>query len=140
MNGRKSSEMGTKALGKYGESKVLSELFKMNFDVYRPMTDTVGIDLVVRTKNGRFNEIQVKTREPRTTDKGEIFESHIFEPRDNYFLIYHLKDSEDFWVLPSKVFAEKATHIQSKKWRVWMNPKRLRELEKYKNNFEQLRG
>lgn len=137
MNGRKSS----KALGKYGESKVLSELFKRNFDVYRPMTDTVGIDLVVRTKNGRFNEIQVKTREPRTSDKGEIFESHIFEPRDNYFLIYHLKDSEDFWVLPSKVFVEKATHIHaSKKLRVWMNPKRLRELEKYKNNFEQLRG
>lgn len=140
MNRRKSFEMGTKTLGKYGESKVLSELFKRNLDVYLPMTDTVGIDFVVRTENGRFNEIQVKTREPRRTDKGQIFESPIFEPRNNYYLIYHLKESEDFWVLPSKVFAEKAIRIRNyNKWRVIMNPKRCRELEKYRNNFEQLR-
>ena len=48
--------------GKSVEHALISELLKRGLDVYLPVVDTHGIDILVRSRSGKTAEVQVKSR------------------------------------------------------------------------------
>lgn len=117
--------------GAIGENIVIGEFLRRGFDVYRPVVDR-GIDCIIRTVDGKFFEIQTKTR--HTTERGKYW----FQVRPNFFILcYQAKLSpEDFWIIPSAVF-QQYCHPKNNVCVLNLNPKHQRILEKYKNNFDQ---
>jgi len=89
--------------GKIGEYQFIGELLRRNLDVYLPIADIRGIDCVVRSKTGKYIEIQVKTRVTTGVGK-EIFEVKQFEPRDNSFLCVKERNGRSFGYFLRKFF------------------------------------
>jgi hypothetical protein len=80
--------------GKYCEHKIIAELIKREFEVFLPVVDDRGIDILIR-KNNKVIDIQVKGRQPR-----DIFNIKKFTPRDNYFFILVPSDKK-IYIIPS---------------------------------------
>lgn len=53
--------LSTKAIGTSAELYVAAKLIDLGLDVYAPLVDDRGVDLLVRRKDGSTDEIQVKT-------------------------------------------------------------------------------
>jgi len=124
--------------GKIGEYQFIGELLRRNLDVYLPIADIRGIDCVVRSKTGKFIEIQVKTRVTTGVGK-EIFEVKQFEPRDNFFFVCKREEWEKFWIFPSKVFWEHSKFREKySSRRLILNRKKRKVLQNYEDNFQQL--
>lgn len=100
--------------GKRGEFIVFGELIKKRFDLYLPVID-VGIDAIVRLKNGTYREIQVKTTQAE--EQAGYFNVYDLKPRNSLFIVcVDMSDEKqkkwgqpEVWVLPSEVFFEYAT-------------------------------
>jgi hypothetical protein len=101
-----SKELGSATKGKEAELLVLLKLLERGFKVYTPMVDT-GVDCLVDVGGGTYKEIQVKSREGTEP----TFRSKAFKPLPTSYFVCVLrgKRNEDYWVIPSKVFAEKGT-------------------------------
>ena len=111
--------VSTQQKGKRGEFFVFGELIKRGFDLYLPAVD-VGIDAVLRSKNGKYIEVQVKSTEAK--EQAGYFNIYDLEPLANLFIICidmsEGKQEEygqpEVWILPSKVFSEYAYKYQLK--------------------------
>lgn len=107
-------------------------------DVYVPVVDVENIDCIVRTSKGDYNEIQVKTRTKTEKSKG-IFQVAMFKPRRNFFIICHVSNTDNFWVLPSNVFYAnrvKTKYLDKLKLvRIIMGQGRKERLNAYYNAF-----
>lgn len=132
----------TQTTGKEGELRVIGELLKRGFEVYTPLVDIVGIDCIIRTDVG-YREIQVKTRESAQV---LLFDTKEFIPRDSLFIIcYNIKEPDTFWVIPSKVYKQKAYVVNARGQRRLRlvlgneDSKMRRGLHQYRNNFFQLK-
>ena len=130
----------TQRTGKEGELRVIGELLKRGFDVYLPAVDIGGIDCIIKTDVG-YKEIQIKTREEA---KVLLFNVKEFIPRDSFFIIcYNLKESDTFWVIPSKIFKDNSLYLKKyERFRLILgdeDSKMRRKLQLYRNNFFQLR-
>ncbi|SNT04937.1 protein of unknown function [Anaerovirgula multivorans] len=55
------SKLNNLQLGRYGEYYAKMEFASYGFEVYTSEVDDHGIDFIVKNKNGRFLEIQVKS-------------------------------------------------------------------------------
>jgi predicted transcriptional regulator len=101
-----SDELISGVKGKLGELKGLGALLRFGYSVYTPVVDT-GIDCLVDVGKGNYKEIQVKYRE----DSG-LFQAKEFQSRDSFYVMCYLSTryGETFWVIPSKVFSQRATH------------------------------
>jgi hypothetical protein len=97
----------TAFVGKKGEYAALGKIMSEHLLVFTPVTDLEGIDAVIRTSKGTYNEVQVKTR----TEGGSVFDIREFKPRPNYYLVFHIGDSNDFWVVPSKEVVARAKSL-----------------------------
>ena len=130
----------TQRTGKEGELRVMGELLRQGFNVYTPMVDIEGTDCIIKQKNS-YLDIQIKTRERA---KLLLFDVKRFVPRENFFIIcYSLKEPNDFWVIPSRVYAKYSRLVnQNMRLRLVLGDEgsRMRkELHLYRNNFHQLR-
>ena len=134
-------DVETQLKGAIGENIVIGEFLKRGFDVYLPVVDR-GIDCILRSADGIYSEIQIKMR--ATTKRGKyVFEVRDFEARDNFFIVcYQAALYPDFfWIIPSKVFKQHGyERPKYGAWRLVLNLKKQRLLERYKKNFEQLGG
>jgi len=85
--------------GKAGEHRVFAELMKRGLIPYVPLVDE-GIDCLLRDGT----KIQVKTikTQPRW------FQIRNLVPEDNFYII-GIDADDEFWVFPSRVFAQNAT-------------------------------
>ena len=92
--------------GKLGELVVFSELLKRGASIYTPVVD-IGVDAIVRGKQGAYIELQIKATEASDQDRYFNFE---WEPgEDRFFVCVSLKDDPPtVWVLPGLVFKEYA--------------------------------
>lgn len=131
-------------LGKRGEYSVIGKLLEMNCDVYAPIVDVENIDCIIRDVKGNYNEIQIKTRtKPEGKSyKNPCFDVHNLKTRPNYFIIGHIDGTPDYWVIPSKTFQKYSTFIKFRGNtinRLTMSDKKMFELRKYRNNFDQLK-
>ncbi len=121
-------------VGKGGEYHVIGRLLEKKLEVYTPVADIGGIDAIIRLPNGGTKEVQVKTR-TRTTERGEVFQVRA-EKRQNYYIVLHIAETNDFWILPSEVFYKKASK-QGKEMQLILTESRKKELAKegYYNNW-----
>lgn len=99
----------TQILGKASELLVSSKLLAENRELYQPLVDDHGVDLIVRTKDWdsnlddkdprhyEFQEIQVKS-----IQKGGLFAAITIEPRANYWFVFYIKDIDRMWLVNSK--------------------------------------
>jgi hypothetical protein len=100
-------ELESGARGKQGELHVFGVLLERGFSLYTPMLDWTGIDCVVDAGDGKYKEIQIKTR-----TKNPFFQMRETKPRDNLFIICYLTSKPELWVIPSKVFFEMGTGVK----------------------------
>ena len=127
-------------LGKRGEYAVIGKLLEMGCDVYTPIVDVERIDCVIRSQKGEYKEVQVKTRTPSQEQGARVFEVHGFKERKNYFVVLHFINTDDYWVLPSRIFEKHA--IFNKKYdttRIIMTETKQFGLRRYRNNFDLLK-
>ena len=129
--------MESSVKGAIGEIKVIGEFLRQGFDVYRPIVDR-GIDAIIRSEAGQFFEIQIKTRHTAKKTGKYWFEVRHLKVRPNFFIVLYqaVLYPNDFWVIPSAVFKQ-CCRPKKEVCVLQLNPKRQRELRKYKNNFQQ---
>ena len=103
----------SKIKGEITELKVLgillSELRNENYDIYRPIIDIKGIDLIIRkliNDKSYFLELQIKSRSSEA-EYPYRFAGLKVEERDNYYFVFYteinIKDitEEKMWLVPS---------------------------------------
>lgn len=111
------------SLGKTGELLVISLLLDEGREVYTPVVDDHGIDLLVRTRNYRpegckeeagsyeFQEIQVKT----VSGAGEaLFVFKLKQARPNYWFIFYVKNINTYWIINSMEIGKPGLFPQNK--------------------------
>lgn len=93
----------TLLLGKSTELLVTSMLLDCNREVYLPVVDDHGVDILVRTKDEEFakqyayQEVQVKS-----VSKGGLFAAFkCNDPRPNYWFVFYVKDIDKMWLINS---------------------------------------
>jgi len=117
--------------GKMGELKVFVKLLEQGLVPYAPLVDE-GMDCLLR--NG--TQIQIKTvktqRDPRW------FQITNLVPRDNLYIIC-VDATGEFWIFPSKIFAENATESKGI-YDLNLDTKgRAEKLKEYKNAWALLK-
>ena len=95
-------------LGKATEMLVGSMLLKDQRELYQPVVDDHGVDLIVRTNNFdptadikapehyEFQEIQVKS-----VKKGGLFAAITMDPHPNYWLVFYIQNIDKMWLINS---------------------------------------
>ncbi len=99
--------------GKSAEYFVFSELLKRDADLYLPVID-IGIDAILRKKDGTYLEIQVKSTEKE--DQAGYFNVYDINehPEDKFFIVCVdfseeksiEKGKPNIWILSAKDFKE----------------------------------
>lgn len=95
------------SFGKAIEYKVASEMTREGFEVYLPLADDHGVDLIARTPNGNIVEVQVKAR--TNVVKGGLFAAINHFPRNNYYFVFYLERYDKMWILSSADFISNAS-------------------------------
>jgi len=98
----------SKIKGEITELKVLgillNELDNENYDIYRPIMDIKGIDLIIRkliNKTSYYLELQIKSRSLEAKYP-YLFAGLKVEERDNYYFIFYTEiNKEKMWLVPS---------------------------------------
>lgn len=98
------NNLNNSIIGKKGEYDIITKLMSEGFHVYTPVLDIDGVDCVVKNKQGRLIEIQIKTR-----NKGEGYNKDFvikreLKPNKDFFICCYLIDEDEFWFIPSFVF------------------------------------
>jgi len=103
----------SKIKGEITELKVLGILLKEldneDYDIYRPIIDNKGIDLIIRkliNKKSYYLELQIKSRSSEAKYPYRFAELKVQE-RDNYYFIFYTEINiennieEKMWLVPS---------------------------------------
>lgn len=89
--------------GKRIEYWVVGLMIKEGIDVYMPLVDDKGIDVIVRREDETFIEVQIKARSKDVVDKsGALFTVNKHERRDNYYFVFYSERMDMFWIMTSE--------------------------------------
>ncbi len=112
--------------GKRMEYWVAGLMIKEGLDVYMPLVDDMGIDIVVRREDGTFVEVQVKARSKNIImGDAALFSAITHEQRDNYYFVFYSERLDMFWIMTSEEFIKES--VQNKtgknigKRGIWFN-------------------
>lgn len=75
------SDLGKLQLGRYAEYYTKMEFTRYGFDVYEPEVDQRGIDFVIRKPEGKYYEMQVKSKRGLT---------YVYFPKEKFQLSKNL--------------------------------------------------
>ena len=98
--------------GRDGEQLVARRLLRLGATVLVPVVATPGIDLAVRTTDGRYVELQVHSNGGGAERGSRCFRVERLRPRNALILVclaYGEMESPEAWVLPSALFDRFAT-------------------------------
>ena len=126
------------------EHGLISELLKRGLDVYLPVVDTQGIDILVRSRSGKTAEVQVKSRvhigKPgRYFAVGEVKGSQA----GSFFVCLHMITDDlkpdRYWIIPWDDYSRIAQFNKgTNKYRLTIG--RLLKNEKKLAKFETIKG
>lgn len=107
--------MSTLKLGKSGESLVASLMLRDGLDVYVPLADDHGVDLVVEKPGGKLAKVQVKTRSGGWADFG----IDKYQGQDNFWYVFYESCLciNTIWLLNSAEFDREANQPDSRGYR-----------------------
>lgn len=95
------------SFGKAIEYKVASEMVREGFEVYMPVADDHGVDLIAKTPGGNIVEVQVKALS--NAARGGLFAAINHTPRNNFYFVFYTEKSDKTWILSSKDFLKEAS-------------------------------
>ena len=121
-----------KAFGTHIEHWVAGKILDEGLDVYLPMIDYRGVDLVVRRKNGTYIEIQVKARK-----KGAGIDGLKHTLRENYYFVFYSKELDTFWLLSSEEFLKESKLTMPNKGKKFFNYRTLRLVKRHTKTDKQ---
>jgi hypothetical protein len=91
--------------GKRIDFWIIGQLLKEGMDIYIPLVDDIGIDAVVRRKDGSFVEVQIKARSNDAKSVSAARFSVIkHELRENYWFVFHSERLKTTWIMSSNEF------------------------------------
>lgn len=122
--------------GKRMEFYVLGLMLKQGLDTYIPLVDDLGIDAVLRKKDGTFIEIQIKARSNVVVFGGAaLFAAFTHEVRANYFFVFYSNRLDKTWILSSEEFCLESnlnkTGKNAGKRSIWFNGKSKRNMTEH---------
>lgn len=96
-------------LGKASEHLVASKLLDEEREIYLPLVDDHGVDLIVRTiqpnNSDQFQEVQIKS-----LSTGGLFAAITCNnPKPNYWFVFYVKDIDTMWLINSIDFVQLAS-------------------------------
>ena len=102
--------------GKRIEYGLLGLMLQEGLDVYEPLIDYHGTDLVVKKSNGTFIEIQIKARSKAVAlGAGARFSMIFHKKRKNYFFVFHSERLNTFWIMSSEELIKNSTQNKTGK-------------------------
>ena len=115
------------SFGKRIEYWVACNALKQGLDVFMPLADDKGIDLVIRRSDQTYIEVQVKGRSKnnKAPELAADFSSISHTPRKNCFFVFYSELLETFWIMNSSEFRKEARQMKSGankgKWWITLN-------------------
>ena len=88
-------------LGRATELKIISMLLNEDREVYLPVVDDHGVDVLVASKNhNNYQELQIKS-----LSIGGLFTAITCNnPRQNYWFLFYVKQHDSMWLINSCTF------------------------------------
>jgi hypothetical protein len=130
--------------GKSVEHGLISELLKRGLDVYLPVVDTHGIDILVRSRSGKTAEVQVKSRVD-TGQQGRYFAvGEVKSRQEGSFFVCLCMITDDlkpdeYWIIPWDVYSGIAQFNKgTNKYRLTIG--RILKNEKEMAKFKTIKG
>ena len=148
--------LSPKRKGKIGELIAIRKLTELGFDVYDNIVDDRGIDLIVRNeKKGDINHKDIQIKFSKFYDKFDLYwfgmNKSTFSPSDKLYVLFVLDENRIF-VIPSLELSKILKNVRTDKkgnWKItitmkdnWVIRRRKKasvSIERYLNNFSQLR-
>lgn len=148
--------LNPKRKGKIGELIAIRKLTELGFDVYDNIVDDRGIDLVLRNeKRGDVNHKDLQIKFSKFYDKFDLYwfgmSKSTFSPSEKLYVLFVLDENRIF-VIPSLELFRILKNVRTDKkgnWKItialkdnWVIKRRKKadvSIEKYLNNFSQLR-
>ena len=148
--------LNPKRKGKIGELIAIRKLTELGFDVYDNIVDDRGIDLIVRNeKKGSISYKDIQVKFSKFYDKFDLYwfgiSKSTFFPSEKLYLLFVLDENRIF-VIPSLELSKILRNVRTDKkgnWKItitlkdnWVIKSRKKtdvNIEKYLNNFSQLR-
>lgn len=116
-----------------GAMKVYDALLKIGLEVYVPLM-YIRHDCVVRTASGTHIDIEIKSAY-HTRTKFPLGQK--LKGRHDFFIILHYYDTDDSWVIPSKVALKYCSRTQ-KGYVINLGLKMKDRLDIFKNRYDTL--
>ena len=116
--------------GKEFELRFLHELYehirkkKIKCDVFQPIVDDNGIDYIIRTNNGEYREIQIKSR---TKKRPFTIKTDFTRHKDYWLILYYNEDNDKNMYILNKT---DIAHVIKKYGHINIT----KELEQYKTD------
>ena len=97
------------ALGAATEHLILSLLLSEGREVYMPIVDDHGIDMIIppKTGSGDYQELQIKS----LTEGGLFAAISCPNPRKNYWFVFYVKQHNTIWLINSLDFVNIASQV-----------------------------
>jgi hypothetical protein len=90
--------------GKYVEHHIISLMLREGLDVYLPVMDNHGVDMVVKRPDGKFAEVQIKARSKGTKCPGFFPDIRFEKPRSYFWFVFFIARFDAMIVLSSREF------------------------------------
>lgn len=91
------------AFGKRIEAYVKGLMLKQGLDIYTPEVDDDAVDIVVKSTQGYYVEVQVKA-----VSEGARFAGISHQLRKNYWFVFYSESMDTFWLFSSSDFLKEA--------------------------------
>ena len=145
-----------KRKGKIGELIAIRKLTELGFDVYDNIVDDRGIDLIIRNENkSNVNHKDIQIKFSKFYDKFDLYwfgmSKSTFSPSEKLYVLFVLDENRIF-VIPSLELSKILKNVRTDKkgnWKItitmkdnWVIRRRKKasvSIERYLNNFSQLR-
>ncbi len=102
--------------GKRIEYWLIGLMLKEDVDVYAPLIDYHGTDLIIKKSNGIFIEIQIKASSKTiVTGYSGFFGNIPLKKQKNYFYIFYSERLKTFWIMSSEEFLKHSSQNKAGK-------------------------
>ena len=96
--------------GAAAEHYIISKMLLDGLDVYTPVVDDHGVDLLVRLDNGQIIEVQIKSRSCNVAPKqAALFAAISHKPHANYYFVFYSQILDAIWLMSSEDFVREAS-------------------------------
>lgn len=102
------------AFGKRIEFYIVGLMLREGLDVYLPLVDDDAIDAIIKRKDGRFVEVQIKARSNNVKfGNAAMFAALTHELRENYWFVFYSERMDKIWIMSSSEFLEESLRTKS---------------------------